>query len=226
MTNNKPKIKNKIQDHLKKNPSSYHHGDLKKALVETGLLVIKEQGSNALSLREAARKAGVSEAAPYRHFANKESLLAAIAEEGFKRLRARLVEGISAASGDPLAQLHAVAWGYTQFAILETDHFRAMFSSSLVPPHAEKHPALSEAAISNFNELLGVVEACQKEGLISKSAHSKATAARMWASIHGLTLLLIDQELSFLGVNASQAHEIVKDQLNSQLEGLRTFQKS
>jgi len=226
MTNNKPKIKNRTPVSFKKNPSSYHHGDLKKALVETGLLVIKEQGSNALSLREAARKAGVSEAAPYRHFANKESLLAAIAEEGFKRLRARLLEGISAAAGDPLAQLHAVAWGYTQFAMLETDHFRAMFSSSLVPPHAAKHPSLSEAAISNFNELVVVVEDCQKAGIISKSANPKTTASQLWGSIHGMTLLLIDQEMAFLGMNASQAHEIVKNQLSSHLEGLRNYPKA
>jgi AcrR family transcriptional regulator len=226
MTNNKPKAKNKSRDDFKKNTLSYHHGDLKKALVETGLLVIKEQGSNALSLREAARKAGVSEAAPYRHFANKESLLAAIAEEGFKRLRTRLAEGITTASGDPLAQLHAVAWGYTQFAMLETDHFRVMFSSSLVPPHAEKHPSLSEAAISNFNVLVVVVEDCQKTGIISNNANPKTTAAQLWGSIHGMTLLLIDQEMAFLGMNASQAHDIVKNQLNSHLEGLRNFPKA
>jgi len=223
MTNHVPKPKTSPTDRSKKNASTYHHGDLKQALIETGLTVIREQGAHALSLREAARKAGVSEAAPYRHFANKESLLAAIAEEGFKRLHARLVEAKTGSGDDPLVQLHASSWSYVEFALHETDHFRAMYSSSLVPPHAEKHPELSKAALATFEELVKIVEACQKAGLIEKSVDPKVTSSRLWASIHGLTLLLIDQQMAFLGVQSDQARKIVRDQLNSHLEGLRNF---
>jgi AcrR family transcriptional regulator len=190
ITNNKTKSKPKPVANIKKSPSSYHHGDLKQALIETGLLVIREQGAHALSLREAARKAGVSEAAPYRHFSNKESLLAAIAEEGFRRLKIRMLAGIESAGSEPLAQLHAMSWAYADFALQETDHFQAMFSSSLVPPHAEKHPSLSEMSTSCFTEVVKAVEACQKTGVILKDAHPQATASRLWGSIHGMTILL------------------------------------
>jgi hypothetical protein len=116
-----------------------------------------------------------------------------------------------------------MAWRYAEFALMETDHFRAMYSSSLVPPHAEKHPSLSQAAISTFEEVVKVVETCQQEGFIAKNADAKFTTARFWGSIHGTTILLVDQQMSFLGVTHPQAQTIIKDQLNSHLEGLRTF---
>lgn len=223
MTNPKDQPSQKKHMNIRKNPTSYHHGDLKQALIETGLLVIREQGAHALSLREAARKAGVSEAAPYRHFSNKESLLAAIAEEGFRRLCECITRGVAQAGTDPLARLQALGLSYADFALQETDHFRAMFSSSLVPPHAEKHPSLSEAALLCFKELVKAVEDCQKAGIIEKEADVQMTSARLWGSIHGMTNLLIDQQLSFLGVTREQAHEVILHHLNSHLEGLRTY---
>ncbi len=218
-TNSNPK--NKAFSHIKKNPSSYHHGDLKQALIETGLLVIREQGAHALSLREAARKAGVSEAAPYRHFANKECLLAAIAEEGYRRLLKRIVDAVASANKDAIEQLHAGCWSYAEFALTETDHFRAMFSSSLVPPHAEKHPSLSEAALLCFKELTKLVETGQKAGLISKDSNTQMTSAHLWGAIHGMTVLIIDQQTSFLGVGPNEARQIVRTQVDLLIEGMR-----
>jgi AcrR family transcriptional regulator len=220
------KAKTKGALRLKKNPTSYHHGDLRQALIETGLLVIREQGAHALSLREAARKAGVSEAAPYRHFTNKESLLAAIAEEGFKRLHSRLSEAATESQDEPLVQLQSLAWRYVEFALDDTDLFRAMFSSSLVPPHAEKHPTLSQAAIGTFEQVVQVVVACQGSGHIQKAANPKIIATHLWGSIHGMTVLLVDQQMSFLGVTIEQARSIIRAQLDSHLEGLKTFKGS
>jgi AcrR family transcriptional regulator len=226
MTSMPTKPDPKSPEPTKKSGTSYHHGDLRKALIKTGLSVIREQGAHALSLREAARMAGVSEAAPYRHFTNKESLLAAIAEEGFKRLHADLLEATQGFPNNPLARLHALADRYVGFALEETDHFRTMYSSSLVPPHAETHPDLSKAALATFDELVKVVEDCQKTGSISSSVDAKVTSTRLWASIYGMTLLLIDQQMAFLGVTVDQSHAIIRDQLDSHLDGLKDFHKA
>jgi AcrR family transcriptional regulator len=203
--------------------SAYHHGDLKQALVETGLGIIRKQGAHALSLRAAARKAGVSEAAPYRHFHNKEALLASIAEEGFNRLHQRMVEAIAAAQGDPLAELHAVTWEYAEFVLQETDHFRTMFSSSLTSSHAAKHPGLRKAALQCFEELVGVVRTCQKSHILARNVDAQATAGRLWGSIHGMSILLVDQYMVFLGATPEQTRAFVRQQVDSHLQGLRTF---
>ena len=92
----------------KKAPSKtreYHHGDLRNALIQAGLAILAEEGTHALSLRAAARRSGVSHAAPYRHFADKEALLAAIAEQGFNTLAASVRAAIVRFPDSPAAQL-------------------------------------------------------------------------------------------------------------------------
>ena len=91
-----------------KSISSYHHGDLKKALIDSGVEILSEKGIKNLSLREAARRAGVSHTAPYRHFEDKDALLAAIAEEGFLRLIQKLEAGIAKYPNNPLQRHYAI----------------------------------------------------------------------------------------------------------------------
>src|SRR5215510_13444423 len=101
----------------RKRPDAYQHGDLRRALVQAGLKLLSEKGVDGLSLRAAAELAGVSHAAPYRHFRDKAALVAAIAEEGFRLLTRRMREEIAACrSPDVLSRLRAAGRGYVFFA--------------------------------------------------------------------------------------------------------------
>src|SRR6266480_5186935 len=101
----------------RKRPKTYHHGDLRNALIQAGLEMLSESGASALDLRKVARKAGVSHAAPYRHFDDKQALIAAINTEGYRRLAAQIQQGLQAVPEDAFEQLRAVAEAYIHFAV-------------------------------------------------------------------------------------------------------------
>ena len=122
----------------------YHHTDLKNSLVAAGLASLVEQGINELNLRSVARRAWVSHTAPYRHFADKEALIVAIAEDGFCRLGEQLAAAKVSAVDGALAQLAAVGHAYIAFAIEQPDSFRLMFSHIIA--HREQHLELCALA--------------------------------------------------------------------------------
>jgi len=109
----------------------YHHGDLRRALLDAALAVLTEADSRALTLREVARRAGVTHAAPYRHFTDKEALLAAVAEEGFHTLSEAMREAMGRAGDDPVERLEALGVGYVRFALAHPAHFEVMFGPEL-----------------------------------------------------------------------------------------------
>jgi AcrR family transcriptional regulator len=140
--------------------SSYHHGDLRRALLDTALRLIAEEGSSSFTLREVARRAGVSHAAPYRHFANKTALLAAVAEEGFRTLRTRLLEAGTRLPAEPLARLQTLGVEYVRFAVEHPSHFRVMFGPDIIDPTAS--PPVHKVSPGTFSlriEAIAVV--CQ-----------------------------------------------------------------
>src|SRR5688572_32508569 len=96
---------------------SYHHGDLRRTLLDASLALVQEQGIQALSLREVARKAGVSHNAPYHHFPDKSSLMAAICQEGFEGLAREMAAARAAAGDDPRARMEACGQSYVRFAL-------------------------------------------------------------------------------------------------------------
>jgi AcrR family transcriptional regulator len=110
--------------------SAYHHGDLRTALIRSAAALVNDRGLAGVSLREVARRAGVSHAAPYHHFSSKESLLAALAAEGFADLDAALARAESRAGADPRARLEALGVAYVRFALAKPEMFRAMFRAS------------------------------------------------------------------------------------------------
>jgi AcrR family transcriptional regulator len=135
---------------------SYHHRDLSRALVRSALEILSEAGVAGLSLRAAARRAKVSAMAPYRHFADKEALLAAVAKYGFRQLTARLTAAVAGAP-DPRAGLGALGVAYVLFARDEPSLFKLMFGPAIERKSA--HPGLDEAGRSCFDALRHAVEA-------------------------------------------------------------------
>jgi len=174
--------------------SSYHHGDLRRALLDAALEMVRTEGVAQLSLREVARRAGVSHAAPYRHFASKEALLAAVAEEGFRRLEEALRAAAAEAPG-PLEALQASGRAYVAFAMANPGHFRVMFGPGA---SSEPYPALAEATHSAFGVLVGTLQACIDAGLaVRRPAAELALSA--WSIVHGLAQLLLDGVLRGAG---------------------------
>jgi AcrR family transcriptional regulator len=126
---------------------SYHHGDLRNALIGQALAQIASEGARALCLREVARRAGVSHTASYRHFPNKECLLAAIAEQGFAMLSDAMGAALRAHPDDPLAALQASGVAYVEFGVQYPDHLQIMFGG-LIANH-DDYPALKQCATRN-----------------------------------------------------------------------------
>lgn len=175
-----------------KKSGQYHHGDLYAALLEAAAEMIATEGLEALTLRALSQRVGVSRTAPYRHFADKSALLAAVAEEGFKRLLHRLQAVAEQADLDVLAHFQQMGVAYISFAVDNPVHYRLMFSSETASPEA--YPGLAAVRVVVFNTLVSAIEQCQSEGKI-KSSEPRALANVTWATVHGLSSLLIDEQI-------------------------------
>ena len=192
----------------------YHHGDLRRALIDTALAMVTEEGAWNFTLREVARRAGVSQAAPYNHFEDKSALLAEVAAFGFQSLRQTLE---AAARGQPRSARQAFAGigaAYVRFGVEHPAHYRLMFGAELADK--ARHPTLQAASDATFAVLTGVLERGQASGQVRRGAvRDQALAA--WSLVHGLTTLLIDQRLSFLGVSTGDAER------HARLAGMTLF---
>jgi len=168
----------------------YHHRDLPRALVRSALEILSEAGVAGLSLRAAARRAKVSAMAPYRHFADKEALLAAVAEYGFRHLTARFTTAVAGAP-DPRAGLAALGVAYVLFARDEPSLFKLMFGPAIERKFA--HPGLDEAGRACFDALRHAVEAA---GFADRPADLDDVSLACWSLVHGLSALVVDGRLA------------------------------
>jgi AcrR family transcriptional regulator len=168
---------------------AYHHGDLRQALIRSALEILSEAGVPGLSLRAAARRARVSAMAPYRHFADKEALLAAVAEYGFQQLSGRL-GAAAAAAADPRAGLGALGVAYVAFARDEPSLFKLMFGPAI--EQKSVHPALDAAGCACFNVLRQAVEAAK---FFDGDRDLEDVSLACWSLVHGLASLIVDGRL-------------------------------
>jgi AcrR family transcriptional regulator len=173
--------------------TSYHHGDLKNALIKAGVEILASKGLGGLSLRKVAKQAGVSHAAPYSHFSDKQALIAAISTEGFKQLYVQIESVIEMHQADPETLLIETAWAYVQFALNEPDRFKLMFSSVL--EKEKEYAEFVEISQKNFSQLVKIVEACQQIGILKNGA-SDVVAVSVWSTVHGFTSLLLEGQIS------------------------------
>lgn len=169
---------------------TYHHGDLKNALIQAGIEILAEEGVSGLSLRKAARQAGVSHAAPYAHFADKQTLIAAIASDGHRKINDRLEAALARHPDDPLRQFTGAAWAYVQFGLESPAHYKIIFSGVLQDEHS--HPEFVEFSQRNMQTLRTIVERCREAGILNASdMDSELQAVSLWGVIHGLVSLII-----------------------------------
>lgn len=168
----------------------YHHGDLRQTLLDGALSLIEEEGIAALSLRELARRIGVSHAAPYHHFQDRVTLLRAIAEQGFLSMQREMSEAVRREGPDAVLRLHALGIAYVRFAAGNPSQFRVMFSPEVVGESPGS--SLAVASQSTFAMLSnGLVAAGLSE------AAAQDTALLAWSTVHGAAMLWIDRQLCF-----------------------------
>ncbi len=172
----------------------YHHGNLREAMVDCGLRLLETEGLDALTLRRAAREAGVSQSAPLHHFGNKLGLVAAIAAEGFRRLAAARTSALQKCrSSDAGTRLRAVMHAYVDFAMRHTPLFQLMFGPQI--PNKAAHPELEDAATRSYRILEQCVADYTQACGIERSATRQATLAA-WTACHGVATILVDRQNS------------------------------
>jgi AcrR family transcriptional regulator len=196
---------------------SYHHGDLRNALLAAALELIAVNGAHALSLREVARATGVSHASTYRHFPNKESVLAAIAEQGFRELTLQMRRAALQFPRAPLQRLHCVGMAYVAFGRMHPHHLQIMFGD-LINSH-QIYPGLLEASRVAFEVLLSTVRAGQKAGLI-RGSDERLVSFAAWSQVHGLALLIGSGHIPTDGSLKLQSDKIAEAALNLLQAGL------
>jgi AcrR family transcriptional regulator len=175
---------------------SYHHGDLPRALLRAALRLVETEGAEALTLRGAARLAGVSQTAPYRHFADKQALLAAVAEEGFRTMTEAMRRASVSHEADPLGRFRALGLAYVEFATKHQAHFRVMFGRAAADRSA--YPSLRAAAAETFGLLVDAIKDCQRAGLV-RPGDPEELALAAWSGTHGLSSLAVDGQLGLMG---------------------------
>jgi AcrR family transcriptional regulator len=185
---------------------SYHHGDLRRALLDATLRLVAENGPEGFTLRAAAKLAGVSDAAPYHHFEDKEALLAAVAEEGFRDLHAELERAAAEHPSSPRDSARAMGTAYVLFAATHPSHFRVMVSRTLA--HHARFSSLAESATLAFKLV--------RDTLMSSLSSEEAARAPpeqliygAWALVHGLAFLAIDGHLGAASYDAVTLRPLV-----------------
>lgn len=166
--------------------------DLRSRVLAAAVDLVNEGGLASLSLREVARRAGVSHQAPYHHFADREAILAALAEEGFRVLGARL-DDARTRGGTGAEKLARCGEVYVAFARQYPAHFRVMFRPDVVRP--DRFPSVEACGLSAFQVLPDIIGACIADGL-PPDPDPESLIVMGWALVHGLACLLLDGPLT------------------------------
>lgn len=169
-----------------KRSKAYHHGDLKAALVECGTEILRKEGPEALTLRAVARAAGVSVAAPYRHFADRRELVAAVAEDGFRRLQQAMMSQMQQGGAQGF---RGMATAYVRFAHDNPADYHVMFGPEVAS--TEDLPGLRETSRSVLGFVAHGVAMGQQAGRIGPG-DPMLIAVVLWAQLHGLVMLSLD----------------------------------
>ncbi len=190
--------------HVAPKPSKkrgYHHGNLRRALMDQALELVREGGPHAVTMREAARRIGVSSGAPYKHFADQDELMRALSEEGFERMKAVMDEAVAAAGDDALERFRAMGIAYVQFAVANPEYFRIMSIPEFVPRELESR--------DDYNGAVDHILDSQRTGrMASEDPQTVMLAAH--CLMHGLAHLFVDGYMSVSGIGPDQAETVAR----------------
>lgn len=191
---------------------TYHHGNLKEALITAGLEILSEKGMDGLSLRNVAKKVGVSRAAPYNHFPNKQAMLAAISTAGHKLLYQTLLDAFERSKRSSTDIIIEIAWSYLQFALDDPSRFKLMFSGAL--EEEREHPEFIEISQKNISLLEEIIVFCQSKGQLPEGKVENI-AIKLWSLVHGFTYLVLEDQFPREYMEAQNLKEILKIAMSS-----------
>jgi AcrR family transcriptional regulator len=191
----------------------YHHANLRQTLLDAAVTLIGEAGPRAFTLREVARRAGVSHNAPYRHFFNKDELMAEVAAEGFDRLTASMRKRMARATS-PLERLQECGCGYVAFALRWPQHFLVMFDLPQFPHGQGKHQAAGQNAFAVLQESIA---AAQQSGDLP-AGDLLPLAWMAWSFVHGIAKLAISGNLP---LNARSTIEFTRSASHAIFSGMK-----
>ncbi len=177
---------------------SYHHGDLRQALLDAALAIVSARGLSSLTLREVARQAGVSHNAPYHHFADKAELVVALTVDGFQTLERALRSAYEQTEGTAMARTLAIGGAYLRFALDNPAVFRLLFRPELRQSSRDGggwDETVEHAADATVQVLLRGIDAAQQVGALRTETPVEILALTLWSTMHGLTVLLLDNLL-------------------------------
>lgn len=193
--------------------TTYHHGDLRNALLDAGVRVARDVGSEALSLREVARRAGVSHTAAYNHFADKNDLLRGLAIRAFDELTAGLQRVVDTGT----LRLEDLGVAYLRFAVTHRAEFHFMFQRSLCVPAGVDDP-LATASLASQAVLTDYLVTLQRVGVISAGDPEHLTLI-VWSQIHGLTTIVLETP-GFTSLPESGAEELARQGIAGLIAGI------
>jgi AcrR family transcriptional regulator len=199
-------------------PKPYHHGDLRRVLIDAALQLVEESGPEGLSVREAARRAGVSPGAPFRHFPSRTALMTAVAEEAQRRFRAEIDAALAKTpAGDPLARFRAFGMAYLRWAMRNPTHFE-IISSGRYFDHD------SAAGVSRDNaELIGMLERILAEAFAVgqlRIADLKQVQIAGRALVYGFARMNIDGHFPRWGIAEAEAERTAESILDLFIDGI------
>jgi AcrR family transcriptional regulator len=194
--------------------STYHHGDLRAALVAEAAIMIADGGAAGVTMREIGSRLGVSRAAPYRHFPDKAALLIAVAASGFQQLSAELAAVEEGAHTSGIERFRQMGETYVRFAIKNPAHYRLMYGREALT--RQEVPELRAAANTLFEQLVALFRAHQESGdLKQEDPHAQAYVA--WSAVHGLASLVVDGQIQ----SEADVDALVRQTTGTLLDGMR-----
>ena len=199
-------------------PKPYHHGDLRRVLIEAALQLVEEGGAEGLSVREAARRAGVSPGAPFRHFPSRDALMTAVAGEAQRRFRAEIDAALAQApAADPLARFRCLGLAYLRWAIRNPTHFEIISSARFF-----EHDKAAQLSRDNA-ELIGLTERTLADAAAQgqlRIADLKQVQIAGRALVYGFARMNIDGHFPRWGIAATEAERTAEAILDLFIDGI------
>jgi AcrR family transcriptional regulator len=192
-------------------PTSYHHAHLREALIDAAVQLVEEGGPENVSVREVAKRAGVSPGAPFRHFRNKTALLTAVAEQAMSRFRSEITNAVdNVATDDPVERFAAVGLAYLRWAIRNPTHFQIISTRNLIDWNGSQSLRHDNEAVRTLMEA-SMVEAQQRSMLRSDNIADTQIAGR--ALVYGLARMVIDGHFAQWAISGQTAEQTTQNVL-------------
>ena len=187
------------------NTEKYHHGHLREALIDGACQQIEREGATALNLSKLAKEIGVSQPAVYRHFPNKQALAISVAQKGLEQLAEALQKTTQYDENDVLKCIRAIAKAYIEFALNNREIARLMFSMK----ERTTEPALYDVSVLAAAPIFRIVETAKNSDRL-RNKDVVQTVRIIWAAIHGLAMLLMDEQMPFVTQSPDEISEYIE----------------